>query len=157
MPLVSSGVEHGNLRENAMAKMKELGLKCRDVRTREVGIQKPECPSSENHREKRETSISNFIDVRSQNLEISQLAVTESVKLSLAENLKENEVEEKVAEIQADCPQESSSVEKSSRICAEFQDVLIVSMFLTIGCIITTSVVVVLIIRRQKYEIASMT
>ncbi|CAP39624.3 Protein CBR-ELPC-3 [Caenorhabditis briggsae] len=39
MPLVSSGVEHGNLREHAMAKMKELGLKCRDVRTREVGIQ----------------------------------------------------------------------------------------------------------------------
>lgn len=39
MPLVSSGVEHGNLRELALARMKELGLKCRDVRTREVGIQ----------------------------------------------------------------------------------------------------------------------
>lgn len=39
MPLVSSGVEHGNLRELALARMKELGLHCRDVRTREVGIQ----------------------------------------------------------------------------------------------------------------------
>ncbi|XP_025830938.1 probable elongator complex protein 3 [Agrilus planipennis] len=38
MPLVSSGVEHGNLRELALARMKDLGLKCRDVRTREVGI-----------------------------------------------------------------------------------------------------------------------
>lgn len=34
----SSGVEHGNLRELALARMKDLGLKCRDVRTREVGI-----------------------------------------------------------------------------------------------------------------------
>jgi elongator complex protein 3 len=39
MPLVTSGVEHGNLRELALARMAELGLKCRDVRTREVGIQ----------------------------------------------------------------------------------------------------------------------
>jgi elongator complex protein 3 len=39
MPLVTSGVEHGNLRELALARMKDLGLKCRDVRTREVGIQ----------------------------------------------------------------------------------------------------------------------
>ncbi|EDQ86036.1 uncharacterized protein MONBRDRAFT_38587 [Monosiga brevicollis MX1] len=39
MPLVSSGVEHGNLREHALARMQELGTKCRDVRTREVGIQ----------------------------------------------------------------------------------------------------------------------
>jgi elongator complex protein 3 len=39
MPLVTSGVEHGNLRELALARMKELGLECRDVRTREVGIQ----------------------------------------------------------------------------------------------------------------------
>uniref|UniRef100_A0A6P7GEZ3 Elongator complex protein 3 n=1 Tax=Diabrotica virgifera virgifera TaxID=50390 RepID=A0A6P7GEZ3_DIAVI len=38
MPLVSSGVEHGNLRELALNRMKDLGLKCRDVRTREVGI-----------------------------------------------------------------------------------------------------------------------
>lgn len=34
----SSGVEHGNLRELAMARMADLGLKCRDIRTREVGI-----------------------------------------------------------------------------------------------------------------------
>lgn len=39
MPLVTSGVEKGNLRELALARMAELGLKCRDVRTREIGIQ----------------------------------------------------------------------------------------------------------------------
>ncbi|KAJ3272911.1 Elongator subunit [Terramyces sp. JEL0728] len=38
MPLVTSGVEHGNLRELSLARMKDLGTKCRDVRTREVGI-----------------------------------------------------------------------------------------------------------------------
>lgn len=39
MPLVSSGVEHGNLRELLLARMADLGMPCRDVRTREVGIQ----------------------------------------------------------------------------------------------------------------------
>lgn len=39
MPLVTSGVEKGNLRELALARMEDLGLKCRDVRTREAGIQ----------------------------------------------------------------------------------------------------------------------
>ena len=39
MPLVSSGVEHGNLRELALNRMRDLGTQCRDVRTREVGIQ----------------------------------------------------------------------------------------------------------------------
>ncbi len=39
MPLVTSGVEHGNLRELALARMNDLGTHCRDVRTREVGIQ----------------------------------------------------------------------------------------------------------------------
>ena len=38
MPLVTAGVEHGNLRELALARMRDLGLPCRDVRTREVGI-----------------------------------------------------------------------------------------------------------------------
>lgn len=38
MPLVSSGVDHGNLRELALQRMQELDLHCRDVRTREVGI-----------------------------------------------------------------------------------------------------------------------
>ena len=33
MPLVSSGVENGNVRELALAKMKEMNLVCRDVRT----------------------------------------------------------------------------------------------------------------------------
>lgn len=39
MPLVTSGVEKGNLRELALARMAQFGLRCRDVRTREVGIQ----------------------------------------------------------------------------------------------------------------------
>ncbi|KAM7542955.1 hypothetical protein Aperf_G00000016657 [Anoplocephala perfoliata] len=39
MPLVSSGVEKGNIRDLALARMEELGATCRDVRTREVGIQ----------------------------------------------------------------------------------------------------------------------
>ncbi len=39
MPLVSSGVENGNLRELALQRMKDFGTTCRDVRTREVGIQ----------------------------------------------------------------------------------------------------------------------
>ncbi|CDW78801.1 elongator complex protein 3 [Stylonychia lemnae] len=39
MPIVTSGVEHGNLRELAIKRMKDLNLPCRDVRTREVGIQ----------------------------------------------------------------------------------------------------------------------
>ena len=39
MPLVTSGVEHGNLRELVLARMKDYGYECRDVRTREVGIQ----------------------------------------------------------------------------------------------------------------------
>lgn len=38
MPLVSSGVDHGNLRELALKRMEELNLDCRDVRTREVGM-----------------------------------------------------------------------------------------------------------------------
>jgi elongator complex protein 3 len=38
MPLVTSGVEHGNLRELALQRMRDLGTDCRDVRTREVGI-----------------------------------------------------------------------------------------------------------------------
>ncbi|XP_022918903.1 elongator complex protein 3 [Onthophagus taurus] len=50
MPLVSSGVEHGNLRELALARMEELGLKCRDIRTREVGI-------TEIHKKKRPEHI----------------------------------------------------------------------------------------------------
>ena len=38
MPLVTSGVEHGNLRQLAMDRMDDLGYACRDVRAREVGI-----------------------------------------------------------------------------------------------------------------------
>ncbi len=38
MPLVTSGVENGNLRELALARMKDFGTTCSDVRTREVGI-----------------------------------------------------------------------------------------------------------------------
>lgn len=39
MPLVSAGVEHGNIRELTLARMADYGMKCRDIRTREVGIQ----------------------------------------------------------------------------------------------------------------------
>lgn len=39
MPLVTSGVDHGNLRELALQRVKDLGCRCRDVRSREVGIQ----------------------------------------------------------------------------------------------------------------------
>ncbi|ODQ68170.1 subunit of Elongator complex [Nadsonia fulvescens var. elongata DSM 6958] len=39
MPLVSAGVENGNLRELALSRMKDFGTTCRDVRAREVGIQ----------------------------------------------------------------------------------------------------------------------
>lgn len=38
MPLVTAGVENGNLRELALARMRDFGTTCRDVRTREVGI-----------------------------------------------------------------------------------------------------------------------
>lgn len=40
MPLVSSsGVVQGHLRDLVLDRMKDIGLKCRDVRTREVGMQ----------------------------------------------------------------------------------------------------------------------
>ncbi|VDL59665.1 unnamed protein product, partial [Hymenolepis diminuta] len=39
MPVVTSGVKEGNLRELANKRMEELGAKCLDVRSREVGIQ----------------------------------------------------------------------------------------------------------------------
>jgi elongator complex protein 3 len=38
MPLVTSGVDHGNLRELCLKRMEELDLHCRDIRTREVGM-----------------------------------------------------------------------------------------------------------------------
>lgn len=38
MPLVSSGVENGNLRELALQRLKDFGAVCRDIRHREVGI-----------------------------------------------------------------------------------------------------------------------
>uniref|UniRef100_A0A7S0GDK9 Elongator complex protein 3 n=1 Tax=Proboscia inermis TaxID=420281 RepID=A0A7S0GDK9_9STRA len=38
MPLVTSGVEHGNLRELALARMRDLDLPCKDIRMREVGM-----------------------------------------------------------------------------------------------------------------------
>lgn len=38
MPLVSSGVEHGNLRELALERLRDFGAECRDVRFREIGI-----------------------------------------------------------------------------------------------------------------------
>ncbi|MBW0499606.1 hypothetical protein O181_039321 [Austropuccinia psidii MF-1] len=38
MPLVTSGVENGNLRELALQRLKDFGAVCRDIRHREVGI-----------------------------------------------------------------------------------------------------------------------
>ena len=38
MPLVTSGVENGNLRELALARMSDLGMACKDIRSREVGM-----------------------------------------------------------------------------------------------------------------------
>lgn len=39
LPLVTSGCENsGNLRELALNRMKDLGVECRDVRFREVGV-----------------------------------------------------------------------------------------------------------------------
>jgi elongator complex protein 3 len=38
MPLVTSGVEHGNVRELALARMRDLDLPCKDIRMREVGM-----------------------------------------------------------------------------------------------------------------------
>mgnify|MGYP003377679454 FL=1 len=39
MPLVTSGVETGSLRQLALQRMADLGQVCRDIRTREAGIQ----------------------------------------------------------------------------------------------------------------------
>ncbi|KAJ9095317.1 Elongator subunit [Naganishia friedmannii] len=50
MPLVSSGVENGNLRQLALDRMKDFGAECRDVRYREVGM-------SEIHSRVRPTSV----------------------------------------------------------------------------------------------------
>jgi elongator complex protein 3 len=49
MPLVTSGVDHGNLRELVMKRMEELDLQCRDVRTREVGIKQIHQRVNPNH------------------------------------------------------------------------------------------------------------
>lgn len=38
IPLISDGVEHSNIREMVLNKMKDLKIRCRDIRTREVGI-----------------------------------------------------------------------------------------------------------------------
>jgi elongator complex protein 3 len=38
MPLVSSGVEHGNLRELALQKLQDWNIPCLDIRSREVGM-----------------------------------------------------------------------------------------------------------------------
>jgi len=38
MPQVTSGVENGNVRQLALARMNDLDIPCREVRSREVGI-----------------------------------------------------------------------------------------------------------------------
>jgi len=54
MPLVSSGVEHGNLRELALARMKDLNIRCKDIRTREVGMKQIHEKVRSERRERRE-------------------------------------------------------------------------------------------------------
>ena len=38
MPIVTSGVDNGNLRQLVLNRMRDMNIACRDVRTREVGI-----------------------------------------------------------------------------------------------------------------------
>ena len=68
LPLVSAGVENGNLRELALQRMKDLGLKCRDVRNREVGIQeihKGNVPVEVCHREDYYTTLKSVAHFKS--------------------------------------------------------------------------------------------
>ncbi|KAI3387091.1 hypothetical protein SNEBB_006793 [Seison nebaliae] len=54
MPLVSSGVKHGNLRQLSLQYMNDHGTKCRDVRTREIGVQN--CQNKFNNDNKENTT-----------------------------------------------------------------------------------------------------
>ncbi|TBT99637.1 elongator complex protein 3 [Hamiltosporidium magnivora] len=48
MPLVSSGVEKGNIREMVLARLKDYNMRCRDIRTREVGVKEVGIKNSRN-------------------------------------------------------------------------------------------------------------
>ncbi|CAL2032806.1 unnamed protein product [Caenorhabditis brenneri] len=118
---------------------------------------KPKCDSM---RRKRDESSSQFpsIDVRSQNLEISQLInVTSSTESQIPS---ESVIQHTCPDIHVEsAPAEEASESKlieEEKICADFRSVLIVSILLTMALIIITTTIVVLIVRRQKYEIASM-
>uniref|UniRef100_A0A8R1HX99 ZP domain-containing protein n=1 Tax=Caenorhabditis japonica TaxID=281687 RepID=A0A8R1HX99_CAEJA len=121
---------------------------------------KPNCSSNvvETRRKREDSSQFPSIDVRSQNLEISQLI-----------NATSPEAVKPTQEVIPTCPEihvessetsgEEASASKQSeeeRICADFQSVLIVSILLTVALILITTAIVILIVRRQKYEIASM-
>uniref|UniRef100_A0A1I7UYU5 ZP domain-containing protein n=2 Tax=Caenorhabditis tropicalis TaxID=1561998 RepID=A0A1I7UYU5_9PELO len=121
---------------------------------------KPKCDLM---RKKRDDSTSQFpsIDVRSQNLEISQLinATMSSLDSSSSNPTIQNScpdihVESAPAEEEEEAS-ESKLIEEE-RICADFRSVLIISILLTMALILITTTIVVLIVRRQKYEIASM-
>ncbi|UMM17557.1 hypothetical protein L5515_014044 [Caenorhabditis briggsae] len=122
-----------------------------------------ECPKRKCNeaRKKRDDASSQFpsIDVRSQNLEISQLI---NVTTPPVEPPKPTE-----PVVQHTCPDihvESSPVEEASeskfieeeRVCADLRSVLVVSVLLAMAIILITTTIAVLFVRRQKYEIANM-
>lgn len=121
---------------------------------------KPKCDLMRRKRDDSSSSSSQFpsIDVRSQNLEISQLinVTTSTESLTKTENIIQNTCPDiHVESAPVEEASESKSVE-GERICADFRSVLIVSILLTMALILITTTIVVLIVRRQKYEIASM-
>ncbi|CAB3403891.1 unnamed protein product [Caenorhabditis bovis] len=109
---------------------------------------KLDCDSGNGVKRSRRDVDLTAIDVRSQNLEISQLVNSFDEKPIQCSQSDEIDNGRQV---------EAAQVEQGElQICANFQIVLISSITLTATCILLTTLVVVLIVRRQKYEIASM-
>lgn len=117
---------------------------------------KPKCDLMRRKRE--DSSQFPSIDVRSQNLEISQLINITSSTMT------PHPTEPPIQHTCPDIHVETESIEEASeskaldeeRICADFRSVLVVSILLTVALILITTTIVILIVRRQKYEIASM-
>ncbi|CAI2341693.1 unnamed protein product [Caenorhabditis sp. 36 PRJEB53466] len=114
---------------------------------------KPKCGVARRKRE--DSSQFPSIDVRSQNLEISQL-----INATMSPEVPTEPTVNTCPDIHVEtAPSEEASESKSleeERICADFRSVLIVSVLLTVALILITTIIVILIVRRQKYEIASM-
>lgn len=118
---------------------------------------KPKCDLTRRKRDDPSTQFPS-IDVRSQNLEISQLinVTTSSKKEKPSELVIQNTCPDiHVESAPSEEASESKSIEEE-RICADFRSVLIISILLTMALILITTTIVVLIVRRQKYEIANM-